>query len=199
MHISHRVQALRSFACPSFIAGIALLGLLLAAGAEPVGAQSQADEYRVKAAFLYHFVQLVDWPMGSLGDTGQPLNLCTIGDDPFQGELDRSVDGKSVGARLIHVKHLRDLKALLACQIVFIGKSEDKRTPAIFAELIAEPVLTVGESDNFAQQGGMIGFLLDENKIRFSINLDPAEKSGLKISSKLLLLAKEVIGNRGGK
>ena len=176
-----------------------VLLVLLAAAQEPSQAQSQIDEYRVKAAFLYHFVKLVDWPAGSLGDASQPMSLCTFGDDPFQGELDRSVDGKSVGSRVIRVRHLRDPKTLRDCQILFLGKSEDKRTPVILADLAGIPLLTVGESDSFAQQGGMIGFALDENKIRFNINLDPAERSGLKISSKLLLLAKEVIGNRGGK
>jgi hypothetical protein len=171
------------------------LALLLVCASNTTRAQSHAQEYLVKAAFLYHFAQLVNWPPGSL-DAGQPLSLCTIGDDPFQGELDRSVDGRTVGARVIRVRHLSDPKTLRACQIVFIGENEVKRTPTILVELAAAPVLTVGEGDSFAREGGMIGVALDDNKLRFDINLDPAAKSGLKISSKLLLLAKEVLGNR---
>ena len=176
-----------------------IVALLLACAPNPIRAQSHAEEYRVKAAFLYHFAQLVDWPAGSLGDAGQPLSLCTIGDDPFQGELDRSVNGRAIGARVIRVRHLSDPKTLRDCQIVFIGENEVRRTPTILVELAAAPVLTVGEGDGFARDGGMIGVALEDDRVRFNINLDPAARSGLKISSKLLLLAKEVLGNPVGR
>jgi hypothetical protein len=180
------------FLCLRFLI---LLALLVTAGV-PAPAQSQVEEYHIKAGFLYFFAQLVDWPSG---DTSQPFTLCTIGDDPFEGQLDRTLAGKAVGSRNIRIRHLRDVKTLSSCQIVFIGKSEDQQTPTILAELTAVPTLTVGDSDNFPQEGGMIGFFFDGDKIRFNINLDPAEKSDLKISSRLLASAKEVVGHRGGK
>lgn len=178
---------------------LALCGVFcgfLALGAT-VSAQTQAQEYQVKAAFLYHFAQLVDWPAGSLEPSS--LSLCVLGDDPFQGELERSVEGKSVGTRSVHVRHVRETKDLRSCQIAFLGKNEDKRLAGALTELGMAPVLTVGDGDTFAQEGGMIGFAFDGNKIRFNINLDSAQRAGLKISSKLLLLAKQVIGNQGGK
>jgi hypothetical protein len=189
--------------CPS-AAFCRLLGLsvfwtlLLAVAVGPARAQSQADEYRVKAAFLYHFAQLVDWPAQSQGDAGQPLILCTIGDDPFRGELETSVDGKVVDSRVIRIRHLKRIQDAHGCHILFFDKSQDQQLAEMLTELGNGPILTVGESDRFAQQGGMIQFILDDSKVRFSINVSAAQKSGLKISSKLLLLAKEVIGNRGG-
>jgi hypothetical protein len=199
-NISRRVGEHGSLVNPAFLAWIALLGFLCAATAGPARAQSQVDEYRVKAAFLYHFAQLVDWPAGALRDASQPLILCTIGDDPFHGELENSVDGKVVDGRFIRIRHLKKIQEAHACQILLFGKEEeDKQLADILMELGNGPILTVGESDQFAQQGGMIQFILDDSKVRFDINVGAAQKSALKISSKLLLLAKEVIGNRGGK
>ena len=198
-NISRRIRVRRPVAFPSLLVWLILSGLALGAAAGRAQAQSEVDEYRVKAGFLYHFAQLVDWPAGPMTDASQPLVLCTIGDDPFDGELDRSLGGRSAGIHTIRVRHLRDVKSLRFCQLLFISKSEDKSIPAIIAELGTAPVLTVGESDDFAQQGGMIRFSIEDSKVRFSINLEFAERAGLKISSKLLLVAKEVIGNRGGK
>jgi hypothetical protein len=194
---SCRAPAYRPVAHPSFFVWAVLFGALFAVGS--VGrAQSQADEYRIKAAFLYHFAQLVDWPSGALGDVNQPLGLCTVGDDPFHGELENSVDGKVINGRFVRIRHSKRIQEARNCQILFFGKGDDRQLTEMLMELGNSPILTVGESDRFAQQGGMIQFTLDDNKVRFNINVAAAQKSGLKISSKLLLLAKEVIGNRGG-
>jgi hypothetical protein len=196
--MSRRVRAGRAVADLRFFARAVFLGLLCAAAVGPAHAQSQADEYRVKAAFLYHFAQLVDWPTGSQGDASQPLVLCAIGDDPFHGELENSVDGKVVNGRFIRVHHLKKIQEAHGCHILFFDKGEDNQLAEMLMELSNVPILTVGESDRFAQQGGMIQFILDDSRVRFDINVGAAQKSNLKISSKLLLLAKEVIGNRGG-
>jgi hypothetical protein len=160
--------------------------------------QSQADEYRVKAAFLFHFAQLVEWPTEIPGDPNRPFNICTLGEDSFRGELEDTVGGKSIGTRTVQVRHFKQPQEALGCQILFIGSSEDKRLSTILAEIDSNPVMTVGEADDFVEQGGIIRFFLEDNKIRFDINLKPADKAGLKISSRLLLLAKNVSGGRKG-
>jgi hypothetical protein len=160
--------------------------------------QTQADEYRVKAAFLFHFAQLVEWPADAGGNSTQQFNLCTLGEDPFRGALEDTVGGKSIGTRAIQVLHFKQPRDALGCQILFIGSSEDKRLPTILAQLDSNPVMTVGDADDFVEQGGIIRFFLEDNKIRFDINLEPADKAGLKISSRLLLLAKTVSGGRKG-
>ena len=158
--------------------------------------QSKADEYHVKAAFLFHFAQLVEWPAASFGG-GNSFDLCTLGDDPFQGELERTVEGKRIGARILHIRHLSELQVARGCHMVFISKSEDKRLAAMLAGVRGSPVLTVGEADNFLGSGGMIRLCLEGNKVRFEINREAAESAGLRISATLLLLARNLTGGSG--
>jgi hypothetical protein len=160
-------------------------------------AQSATSEYHVKAAFLFHFVQLVEWPVGAPGNDVNPVTVCTIGEDPFQGDLEATLAGQSVGTRPFRVRHLKPLEDFQGCQVLFVSRRDAVRLGRLLVELKDGPILTVGESDGFAQQGGMIGFLLVDNKVRFEINLEAAERANLKISSRLLLLAKSVIGNHG--
>jgi hypothetical protein len=157
--------------------------------------QSQAREYRVKAAFLFHFVQLVEWPAGTMGNEINPVTLCTIGEDPFHGDLEATLAGKIVGGRLLRVRHLKAGEDFQRCHVLFVSRHDAARLGPLLQGLKDGPILTVGESDGFVQQGGMIGFCLVDNKVRFEINLEAAERAKLKISSRLLLLAKTVVGN----
>jgi hypothetical protein len=173
--------------------------LLLAGGGERTRAQTIADEYRVKAAFIFHFAQLVDWPPEVQTGTDNSLFLCTLGDDPFQGALEETMAGKVVGNRMVRIRHLGESKDMQACQILFLSKAQSKRLPVLVTNLHNAPVLTVGESAGFLDAGGMIDFLLEENKVRFDINLDAAESAGLKIGSRLLIMADHVAGASHGK
>lgn len=181
----------RSIRC---VALLAIFPLLLAGTGEKTKAQTTSDEYRVKAAFIFHFAQLVDWPSDRQTGTDNSLVLCTLGEDPFQGMLEAMVAGKEVGDRVIRVRHLANLLDVQACQILFLGKEQSKRIPVVVANLHNAPVLTVGETADFLDSGGMIDFLLEENKVRFDINLNAAEAAGLKIGSRLLVLAQHVLG-----
>jgi hypothetical protein len=161
-------------------------------------AQSSAEEYSVKAAFLFHFAQFVDWPEGAFKDAGSPLTYCTIGEDPFHGSLDAALNGKTVGDRSLRVQHFKQPQDIRGCHVLFVGTEEEEFFPAILARVRGNSVLTVGESEHFVKDGGMIGFLREENKIRFEINLDSALGAKLKMSSRLLALAKAVIGGQKG-
>ena len=171
-----------------------LLCLVFACSREGSGAQSTDEEYRVKAAFIFHFAQLVDWPPQTNTGTADSLFLCTIGDDPFQGALESTVEGKPVGDRILRVRHLKQADDMQACQVLFLGKAEGKRIPTLLANLHNAPILTVGESPGFLGAGGMICFVLEDNNVRFEINLDAAASAKLKIGSRLLILAQTVIG-----
>ena len=175
------------------------LAVLLAtiSGAPPgLGGQaSRTSEYDVKAAFLFHFAQFVEWPAEAFAEVNSPLTYCTLGEDPFRGSLDESVKGKSVGSRPLRVQHLKERGPIEGCQVLFIAAAEKRWQGEELAIANGHPVLTVGETDHFAAGGGVIGFCLEENKIRFEINLEAAGKAKLKISAKLLTLAKTVIGN----
>jgi len=177
---------------------IAVLALLVLSAEKSTGAQT-TEEYRVEAAFLFHFAQLVDWPPDAQKGVDNSLLLCTIGDDPFQGALEETVAGKTVGNRIIHIRHLGEPQDMQACQIVFIGKTQSKHIPMLVASLHNAPVLTVGEAANFLAAGGMIRFVLEENRVRFEINLGAAESARLKIGSRLLVLAEHVVGEGPGK
>jgi hypothetical protein len=173
---------------------VLLLSLLLAGTAKIVRAQSDENEYRVKAAFLFHFAQLVDWPPDALSGAGNSLYLCTLAEDPFQGALESTVEGKTIGKRVIHIRHLDQSVEMRKCHVLFLGKAQGKRTRALVAALRNAPVLTVGETSDFLADGGMIAFLLDENRVRFDINLAASQSAGLTIGSRLLVLAKNVTG-----
>src|ERR1700728_5503602 len=168
--------------------------LLLAGGRRSGRAQSTDEEYRVKAAFIFHFAQLVDWPPETSTDAANSLFLCTIGQDPFQGTLESTVAGKAVGDRTLRIRHLKQDDDLQACQVLFLGKAQSKRIPMVLATLHNAPILTVGESPGFLGAGGMICFVLDDNNVRFGINLYAAASAKLKIGSRLLILAQTVVG-----
>jgi hypothetical protein len=162
---------------------------------EGAWAQPASDEYRMKAAFLYHFAQLVEWPDNAFDGSRGPLALCTLDDDAFFDELENSVQGKQIGSRTIRIRHVHIAQATRGCNILFVSRRESKSLP--LATLRNLPVLTVGETDDFTSSGGMIRFRLVEDKIRFDINLGAADSSHLKISSRLLILATSVIRSSG--
>jgi hypothetical protein len=153
-----------------------------------------SSEYALKAAFLFHFAQFVEWPDGSFRDAKSPYIYCTLGADPFEGALETVLNGKTVGERGFAVRHLKQAQEAQGCHLVFVGEEQGKQAASIVGMLNASPVLIVGESPRFVEQGGMIGFSLEDNKVRFEINLESAEKARFKISAKLLALAKTVIG-----
>jgi hypothetical protein len=171
-----------------------LLCVVFACSRERSGAQSTDEEYRVKAAFIFHFAQLVDWPPETSTDAANSLFLCTIGQDPFQGTLESTVAGKAVGDRTLRIRHLKQDDDLQACQVLFLGKAQSKRIPMVLATLHNAPILTVGESPGFLGAGGMICFVLEDNNVRFGINLYAAASAKLKIGSRLLILAQTVVG-----
>jgi len=180
---------------------VALVAVFLSLGVagKDIKAQSADEEYRVKAAFIFHFAQLVDWPAEKQEGSDHSLVLCTLGQDPFQGLLEDTVAGKAIGNRILRIRHLGQPEEMQACQIVFLGRAQSKRIPTLVSILHQAPVLTVGETAGFLDAGGMIDFLLEDNKVRFEVNLDAAESADLKIGSRLLVLAERVVGEGHGK
>ena len=189
-------------ASASSFGALALAVLLGAAPSMPprVSAESNGtSEYDVKAAFLFHFAQFVEWPAETFKGEDSPLTYCTVGDDTFRGALDESVKGKRIRNRPLRVLHLKERESIEACQVLFIAATAQKgRQTDQLADASGHPVLTVGELEHFAEEGGMIGFFLEEKKVRFEINVGAAENARLKISAKLLALAKTVLGSPKG-
>ena len=163
--------------------------------AAPHPAIAQGDyqgEYRVKLAFLYNFAQFVQWPADTFRDSGAPLTICVAGDNPFQGEIEQSLRGRTVGGHPVEVMKLNPDADPHGCQMIFVRAAEMKVAPRILANSKGSSTLTVGEARGFAEHGGMINLTREENRLRFEVNIDAAAQSRLKISSKLLSLAKIV-------
>jgi hypothetical protein len=172
----------------SLLATLALPGLAVQFLTLP--AQSKvASEYEIKAAFLYNFAKFVEWPAGVFSDPKQPMGICVFGQDPFGHALEDALLGKTVGDHTVMLGHARQLADLAGCQIAFLSSSDGVRLKEILVRVRSQHVLIVGESEGFAAAGGAIQFVLDQNRVRFVINPDAAERAGLKINSKLLALA----------
>lgn len=172
-----------------FILAVASACLAILLGARAVRAEAPR-EYQLKAAFIYNFLQFVDWPPGAFADRAAPIVVATVGDDPFQGALDKAIGGKAVGGRALVVRHFAKGPDVKGCQLIFVPEGQEEQFGAALQKLANAPVLTVGESEAFARQGGMIRFFEEDNRLRFEINPTAAEKVGLRISSKLLKLAR---------
>ena len=160
---------------------------------------SATSGYEVKTAFLFNFAKFIDWPASSFPSPQAAFTICVLGQDPFGNVLDDTLLGKIIGVRPLVLHRLKDKNEARHCQMVFISSSESARLPEIFASLQGTDVLLVGETPGFAASGGTIEFTLEDNHVRFTINLDAADRSGLKFSSKLLALAKIVHEERHSK
>ena len=147
-------------------------------------------EYPVKLAFLYNFTKFVEWPANSYSDTGAPLVICVVGDDPFSPELERQLDTKTVEGHEVEIRKLKPTDNLNVCHIVFIPATAKEQEARIVKELAGSSTLTVGETNGFEALGGIIDFIVEGNKIHIEVNLLAADRAGLKISSKLLSIAK---------
>jgi len=169
---------------------------LLVATALPASAQETAaevnQEYAIKAAYLYNFGRYVQWPAQAFADRDAPLVIGGLGNDPFGGLLDE-IGKKRLDGRPIAVRRLASMADYKPCHILFVAASaaaKDKSEALKLAQ--RSPILLVGEEAGFAEQGGTVNFILEENKVRFQINRETAKREQLKISSKLLGLARIV-------
>ena len=151
-----------------------------------------ATEQDLKAAFLYHFAQFVEWPSDAFADDNAPIVVGVLGDDSFRKIVIQTVENKVVQGRRFEVRKWKRNETAQRCQILFIGASENGALAETLQNMNTSGVLTIGETEGFAKRGGMINFVLFENKLRFEINHKSAESAGLKISSKLLKLARAV-------
>ncbi|MBI5196614.1 MAG: YfiR family protein [Nitrospirae bacterium] len=170
----------------SFLILLSLSTLLLAA-TQAYTEHAKPAEYEVKAAFIYNFAKFIEWP----ADTGANINLCVLGEDPFGAALD-SINGKPVRDKNVAVKRIKSHQQLKTCQIVFISASEKEHLAQILDAVENLSVLTIGDTNGFIQQGVIINFYIEDEKVRFEINPKAAESADLKISSKLLKLGRIV-------
>jgi hypothetical protein len=145
----------------------------------------------VEAAYLYNFGKFVRWPSGK-EEVSAPFAICTLGDNGFDDTLKSLVANETIDGRSIVSKRLTSASAASGCQIVFIGQAEAPGLERDLVELQKKPILTVSSLPEFLRRGGMIQFILQNNRVRFAVNLPAAEQTGLSLSSELLKVATHV-------
>jgi hypothetical protein len=151
-----------------------------------------SSEYELKAAFLFNFAKFVEWPPNAFAGPESPFLVCVFGTDPFGITLDNALREKVIAEHPASVARVKRVADISGCQILFVAASESHLLPEVLAKLRGQCVLVIGETNDFASSGGVIQFTLEDNRVRFLINPDAADRAGLKISSKLLALAKIV-------
>jgi hypothetical protein len=177
--------------CLALLLGVLLFPPLLG----PLRASPhEVSEYRVKAAFLYNFVKFVEWPSVRGGSIHDPIVVGVLGPDPFGPVLEQTFADKRVGGRRFEVRRFPTVEELQLCHVLFISSTLKKDWPKVLGAVRDSPVMTVSDGDGFVKSGGMIELLLENNRIRFDINLNEARESRLKISAQLLQLARRVEG-----
>jgi uncharacterized protein DUF4154 len=181
--LSAGVRHLRKLAAAWLLAcGLCASGTVLAA---PTPGQ-------VEAVFLFNFTQFVDWPPQAFAGPSAPIVIGVLGSDPFGVSLDEVVRGEVVNSRPLVVHRAQHVEELADSQILFISRSERAHLAPILAALKGRNVLTVSDLEDFATEGGMICFVLMENKVRLRVNLEATKAAGLTLSSKLLRVAQIV-------
>lgn len=165
---------------------ILVLGTLIgtASGAPPI-----SKEYKLKAAFLYHFAKFVEWPANRFANADSPIVIGVLRENPFGDELTLTVEGRKINNRRIVVMVIRSAADVAKAHLVFVGAAHDARLGRFKEALQGSAVLSVGETPEFERQGGMITFVLQDDSLRFRVNKDAAQKVGLKISAQLQKLA----------
>lgn len=168
----------------------ALLVLLL--GVAAVAAQT-VSEYDVEAAYLFNFGKFVRWPADALAGADS-FDICVLGRDPFGVKLEQLIANEKMDGRPIRKRVIAHASEATGCAIVYVSDSEAGNLEKILAELNGKGALLVSGLPDFAEDGGAIQFLVEENRVRFEVNLDAASRNRLALSSELLKVAMSVTG-----
>jgi hypothetical protein len=164
----------------------AVSALLLLGGLKLAAQPAATKEYQIKAVFLFNFSQFVEWPTNAFPEAQTPLVIGVLGENPFGTYLEETVRGEAVNKHPLVIQHYRRPEEIKTCHILFVSQSEAGQLNQVFESLKGRNILTVGDAESFAQQGGMIRFITEKNKIHLRINLAAAKAADLTISSKLL-------------
>lgn len=167
---------------------VAILGL------GPARAQGSVPslERKVKAAFLYKFLGYTEFPASAFGDGTAPVVIGVVGADELAAELGRVVAGRTVQARPVAVKVFKEGEIPSGVHLLFVGGSDSARLRSVLKSAQPGPVLLVSEAENGLQQGSVINFKIVEERVRFDVSLEAADKNSIKLSSRLLTVANHV-------
>jgi len=175
--------------------GVVVVVCLLTTGAwtSVQAEQPKRTEYEVKAAYLYQFPKFIEWKEDAFSSEESPLIIAILGEDPFGEVIDKIVENRLIGRHPVEIKRFPRLSDLSRCHVLFVSRSEHSHIDEVLQTVRSQNILTVGDTEDFAEQGGVINFFIDENKVRFEINLAASREAGLKISSKLLRVTPRIV------
>ena len=151
-----------------------------------------AQEYTIKAVFLFNLGSFVTWPPTTFEHSEAAFNICVLGRDPFGEVLDAVVAEKTITGHPVAVHRLNAISQAADCQQLFVSNSEQANLPAIFEATYGKPVLVVGDMPDFVLNGGMLQFYPRDNKIRLMLDPQAFEEAGLKPSANLMRIAQLV-------
>jgi hypothetical protein len=168
------------------------LAFALAAGSSAFAIDQSASAPELRAAFMYNFAKFTEWPPNVI-PRDQPLVFCVTNDDaPMAEALEQIVKGRAVGGHALAVRRVGLDRGIRACHLLYAPGLDAKRTNELLGAVEHLPVLTVGDFERFTQMGGVASFFIEDGKMRFAINIDSMQRAGLRVSSKLLMLARIV-------
>lgn len=189
----HRGHRLRSTTALGLLAACGACAFLasptaLADGSDP---GTREREARIVVAYVYNFPKFIEWPDEELKEIAESIRLCVIGTDPIGAKLDE-LSRRAIRGRPIEVEHLKDADAHIGCHVLFITRSEEQRLPSLLRRVGGAPVLTVSDIPQFVKKGGMIGFFTEDDRVRIEIDARHVRQAGLRLSAKVLEIARIV-------
>jgi hypothetical protein len=167
-------------------------GLLASFCAAHVARAQNVSEYQVKAAYFYNFTKFVEWPTAAFASPSDPIRLCILNDKSFQTRLSQIAGNRQIAGHPVDVVLLHDGKQARGCHELFIGSSQSQDAMQVIDSLHGESVLTVGETNKFVEQGGIINFVVQGQHVQFQVNQKAATLAGLHMNAQLLSVAKRV-------
>ncbi len=172
---------------------VALIGLaMLCLSATSSRGAEVLKEYELKAAFLYNFTKFIEWPTNRFQDANAPFVVAVAGNSPCTAELEEIAQERKINGRSLIIKLVKTPEAAKGAHVLFVSVSEDARLKEWLTAAHNAGILSVGESEPFFKQGGIINFILEGEKIRFDLNIGRADATGLRVSAQLQKLARSV-------
>lgn len=169
-----------------WIAAVVALSALLPA---PLHALPTQSEYALKSAFLYNFCRFIDWPDSAFASPNDPFVIGIAGDDPFGSLLNEAIKGKRYRNRPIRIDHFRGPGDIKRCHLLFVSRTNAGRLDSILGAVAGKNVLTVSETEDFLNRGGMITLKTEQNRVRLRVSQVALHSTNLVVSSKLLRVA----------
>lgn len=183
---------------PSFFAPYRAAVLAFATVATTLSrAQAPLSEADLKAALVFNFARYVEWPEQAFASREAPITICVLGRDRL-GAAFAALDGRKLQSRAARVRTGVATNDMRGCHVVFVGDLAERQYAGVVRSLAGQPVLTIGEAENFIDSGGAIGIVEGEQRLQFEVNRNALEQAHLKVSSQLLKLARAVVGQGGG-